>query len=187
MRFFNRSAAVYWAWLGGGTLGLAWLIYSLSITPLQRRATEFQRTAADLRGRIASARHTIEETKKQEEAVASARAELQRIQGDLPTGSAMAWFPNRMKRHFDKLGIPDSATRLNTALNEPDMPDYERSYWAVDLPIRATTADMSKLLIAVAELEEAEPLVKVMDLAIRQDDDSGRRTAVINVTTLVRR
>lgn len=187
MRFFDRSAAVYWTWLGGGTLGLASLIYGLSITPLQRREAEFQRTGADLRGRIAAARHTIQEAKEQEQAVASARAELQRFQRDLPTGSAMAWFPSRMKRHFDNLGIPDSATRLNTALNEPDMPNYERSYWAVHLPIQGTSADISKLLISVAELEEAEPLVKVIDLAIRQDDDSGLRTAVINVTTLVRR
>ncbi len=168
-------------------LGLASLMYSLSIVPLQRRATEFQHTAADLRGRIASARRTIQEAKAQEHAVASARAELQRFQRDLPTGSAMAWFPSRMKRHFDNLGIPDSATRLNTALNEPDLPDYERSYWAVDLPIQGNAAGISNLLIAVAALEEAESLVKVIDLAIRQDDDSGRRTAVINVTTLVRR
>jgi hypothetical protein len=184
--FSHRPSIMRLAVVGGAILGIAWATYSVSIAPLQRSERELLGTLTDRRERIDAARKTIEEIKQQEQATAGARAELQRLHRDLPAGSVMSWFPSRMKQHFDRLGISDSVTRLNNALDEPEMPGYQRTYWAVDLPIQGAARDISSLLIAVAELEKAEPIVKVIDLAIRQDDDS-HRIAVINVTALVRK
>lgn len=175
----DRSAIFGRVWAGGAVLGAAWLFYSQAIGPLQERTADSLRKLVHLRAHLATARGTIQQVREQEQEAGRARGELQRSHGDVRGGSPMVWFPDRMKQHFGRYGIPESVTRLNTALKEPGLPRCQRTYWAVDLPIQNAAHDIPKLLIAVAELEEAEPIVRVIDVAIRQD--SGRRTAVCGV------
>ena len=67
------------------------------------------------------------------------------------------------------------------------MPCCQRSYWAVNLPMRNGPGEIGKVLVAVAELELGEPQVRVIDLAIRREPGNSRRgTAVINVSALAR-
>lgn len=178
-----RSSFMRRTLLGGALLSLAWVTYRLSISPLERRAQELHSECTDVRERIASTRRAIQEIKRQEQAAAGSRGELRRLHHDLPTGSVIVWFPTRMKQYFDRFDLTDSATRLNTAVPEPEIPGFQRTYWSVDLPL--ASQKLSELLIAIENLEDAEPIVKILDLAIRQDNESGQRTMVINVAALV--
>jgi Tfp pilus assembly protein PilO len=180
------TGVVRWATASVALLGGLWLGYSVAILPLQRREQQSLGKLADLRERIQATRKTIQEVKQQEQATASSRAELDRLERELPTGSALAWFPVRMKQHFDRFGLSDSVTRLNTSLDEPNMPGYQRTYWAVDLPMQGSAKDFSSLLIAVAELEESDPIIEVLDLSIRRENASLAPTAIVNVAALVR-
>ena len=89
-----------------------------------------------------------------------------------------------LARYFAQMGIANAVTRLNTEFAEPNMPGFQRTYWAVDLPLPGSRSDMSRLLIAVAALEETDSIAKVMDLAIRTEDGTGHRTAIMNVSAL---
>ena len=156
----------------------------LAVSSQQTRGSRLETQRDALQQQIQAARKSTQEIKQQEQASAKARGQLQRAQGDPPAGSALVWLPSRIKRHFDRAGIRDSVTRLNTAADEPRIPGYERTYWAVDLPLSGTPDELRLLLRAVSTLEEAEPAVLVIDLGVRVNPETQLRAGVINISAL---
>ena len=184
----ERSSAGGWVCV---TLLLAMVaggFYRGSIVPMRERLAENQRRIAELSGNVEHAKKRIKETQEMERRASGARAELVRWNRQRAAASAMVWFPENLKGYFRRFGIVDAVTRLNTVRPEPELPGYQRSYWAVDLPIQDGTVEFGKVLMAVGELEQAEPHVRVLDFAVRRDSaNPARRTAVINLSTLARR
>ena len=88
----------------------------------------------------------------------------------IPGGEPIAWFPPRMRAFFDRQGIKETATRLERRdkLGEPDLSDFAACYWSIDLP----SADFTPLGIALAGLENEEPLMEITRLSITTSLDS---------------
>ena len=173
-------------WLGLVCLVLTagWAFHSLKIAPLRKQESAARRIAFPLREKIAEARGVIQESETIREQISRARAEVAALHAHQPSGSAHVWFPAQMKKHFSTLGT-DAITRLNTTTKEPGLPDFERSFWAVEMPLGKTSADVRTACLAIAEIEPLDPAVRVLDAAIRPDaDDPDRRVAVINVSVL---
>src|SRR5688500_5403830 len=82
--------------LGGGALALAaeWTFYAQVIAPLRGQTLEAGRAAAAMKGRIEGARETIREVQAMEARMNLERSKLGSLHGDLPSGSALVWFPN---------------------------------------------------------------------------------------------
>lgn len=173
---------------GGLVVAIGWVFYYWAIAPLQERERIFKHRVAELEVQVESARRAIEEIREMEQPAAAARAELDRWRQERPAGSAMVWFPERVEQYFARAGFAETVTRFNTTRAEPELPRFQRMYWAVEVPMPAHPGELSKALGAVADLAQADPHTRVMDLAIRRDGADGRqrRIAALNVSTLAR-
>ena len=169
----------------GIALAAGWQVYGSWIAPLREMATEARRDVTDLRGRIDGAKKTIAEIRALEQSASGASGALQSLQGDIPPGSPLVWFPTRMEKYFGRMGLSGAVTRLNTALDEPGLPDFEQTYWAVELPVGNSSGEFRAACLAIAEIE---PSIRVLDVEIRHDvNDPARRLLVMNVAILARK
>ena len=165
--------------LTGVTLAAGAMFYDQTAN----HAVERQNEA--LRARIADARRMIAEIQEEEARVKQERAKLDALHQDAPPTPALVWFPARVKQHFERFGPAGAVARLNSALDEPALPGFERSYWAVEMPAGTTSAEMREICLAIAELERLNASVRVVDVAIRPDTDNPNgRLMVVNLSVL---
>ena len=84
-------------------------------------------------------------------------------------GAPIAWFPPRMKAFFANEQIDKAVARLegNSALKQDELSGWLRYNWVVDLP----QADYGTLGKAIADLENAEPLLSVTRLSVHASPD----------------
>ncbi|MEQ1862920.1 MAG: hypothetical protein ABMA13_23610 [Chthoniobacteraceae bacterium] len=169
--------------LAAGCVGYQW-----SIAPVRQRESEGSRSVSALRQQIDGARKAIGEVHTLEARFSRERHELDTLHGDLPSGPALVWFPERVKEHFARVGSGVVIVRLNTTMDVPDLPDFRRGYWSVGWPIDEAAGNVSGLMLAVAEFEQQNAFVRVLDFAIRPDPENpGGRMAALNVTALIPR
>ena len=185
---FQRPAMRRRVLLGGLCLAAAWAFYRQSVVPLQQSERENLSAIADLNERLGMAGETIKDVQAIEQQAARARVALHQLQLEQPAGSAFVWFPERMKQHFPRFGVPVAVTRLGAILDEPELRGFQRIYWAVGLDIEEGNRNVPGLLVAMAELEAEYPFLKVIDFAIRPNpEDPHRRAATVNIAVLVRK
>ena len=116
------------------------------------------------------------------------RRELDRLYRELLAGSAMFSMPPLVREHFARFGIPVRLVRMNSTKDEPDIPGHERSFWSVALPIDEGGRNIFKMLLAVADLDQEKPFLRVIDFAIRPDPENPTaRMASMNVSVLNRK
>jgi hypothetical protein len=162
--------------------------YGRSIAPLRQEETETLREIADLRERVESARKTIAEIREQEKDADRIRNELERIENDLPAGSAMVSVPALVSEHFARFGISVPLVRLNRTQDEPSIPGYGRGFWSVALPIDEAGRNIPILLVSVADLDQRNSFVRVLDFSIRPDPETpGGRIGTLNLTAVIRK
>lgn len=182
-----------WMRLGGmAACGMVLLLisedYRRSIAPLRQRETETVRDARELRKRVEEAQATIAEIRALEMDVNGIRTEMDRAQADLPSGSAIASFPTWVKDRFAHSGIGVPLVRLTAAQDEPNALGYERGFWSVVLPIEEAGRNIPKLLTTVAEMDQQNSFVRVLNFEIRPDAEKpGGRVGLLNLATVLRK
>jgi hypothetical protein len=184
----NISEKLRWVLLGCLLATAGWIYWSEAMSPLlyQEQANRHRMAEASLK--LKSERAAVHEIRLLEERVAETRTELDRWKHERPADSAMFWFPEQIQKHFRQFGVATPVTRLNTAKEEPGMPRFERSYWAVDVTMGRGSRECTKMLLAVAELEKQNPHTRVIDFAIWEDPEAPSQSrVVINLSTLARR
>lgn len=173
---------------GGAVLGAAWWFHSQWIVPLRHREAESLQQMAGVRERIETAREEMQMISEQEQEAARARNALNSLYRHIPASPAVAWFPGRLREHFRRLGIDEIAVRLNTTAPEPEFPAYERTYWRVNMPVQGGSRNMNGILLAVAEFEQQETFVKILDLSFRSGPgEPGGPTGGFNAAAFVRK
>jgi hypothetical protein len=169
---------------GAALLGV---FYACGVAAPARHVRELRASLDKTNSSIRVARDAIQQTRDLERECAAIRAQLAG-RGDSKT-SPLFWFPEQMSRYFRQFGVEDVTTRVNTGVPEPGLPNYQRTFWAVALPLAANRADIDRALLALAELETADPLTKVHTLSAFADSERrmiGGRTATITVSLLTR-
>lgn len=185
MEPWQKDARFRWLAAGGLALAAGWAFYAQSIAPLRQREPEARRSIATLKKQIADALSSIGEVRALEAQVSRERSELHSLHRDLPSGSAVVWFPERVRKHFASLGVAGAVARLNTVLDEREPPGFERTYWAVEMPVGSSSREIRAACAAIAGIEPLDPSVWMLDVAIRPDaGDPTRSLAVINVAVL---
>ena len=175
-------------WMAIGALVLAGgRVFQLqSIVPFRVQETAARRGVAELQGRIADARNAILQFRALEKDADRKRGELERLQGEPPASVVMVSFPERLKEHFSHFGLRVGVVRMNANLDEAGLPGYKRIYWSMALPIEKADRNITGLLLAIAELEQKDPGIKVIDFALQRDaEDARMRVANVNVSILV--
>ena len=172
--------------IGGAALGSAGLFFHYAIAPLRLHKKDSVRRVEELRQQLDSAQATLRVSKDPEQELEGERTALNRLFGESALNSAMVSFPESVRQHFARFGIPLRVMRLNTIQEMPDLPGYQRVYWSVALPVAETDRKITGLLIAVAELEKQNRFTKVIDFALLPDVEEPRaRTVGINLVTLL--
>jgi hypothetical protein len=172
--------------------GLALLLisedYRKSVAPLRQRATDTLRDAGRFGKRIADVQKTIAAIRQRETDVDRIREEIDKAQAGLAPGSAGGAFPAWVKEHFAHCGIVVPAVRLDVVQDEPGASSYERGLWTVDLPIDEAGRNLASLLGAVADLDQRDSFVRVLEFEIRPDPRKpGARVASLNLATVLRK
>lgn len=174
--------------VAGLALAVGWTFHGRSIAPLRQSEKDTMAEVVHLRASIKSGKITIAETRTEEQAARLSRRELERSKDDPSGKPPSVWLPALVKEHFTRLGIAGPVVRLNMTEEESGIPGYERAYWFVSLPIDEAGRNIATILLGVADLDQRNPLVRVLDFAVQSDpDDPTRRVAALNVAILSRK
>jgi hypothetical protein len=171
--------------VAGAVLGL---VFALGVAGPARRVDELRGALATINGQIQVANASIQETLKLERE--SSRMRMQLAYRHHAGASPLVWFPEEMSRFFEQFGIRDVSTRVNTGEAESGIPGYQRTFWAVALPLRDGATEMDRAILAISELERADRLLRVHSVSASASAGSnvlGGRTATVTVSLLTRR
>lgn len=172
--------------IGGLALGSAWLFSEYAITPLRLHEKDSVRRVEELRQQLDSAHAALRGIGNPKQELEDEGSALNRLLGESALKSTMVSFPENVRQHFARFGVPLRAMRLNTTQEMPDLPGYQRVYWSVGLSVAEADRTLTGLLISVAELEEQNRFIKVLDFALQPDvEEPGSRTVGINLVTLL--
>lgn len=175
---------------GGVLLAAAWCFYSQWIVPLRRCELEMAEGLADVRQRLADARIEIREALKQEQEHGSvnARMALSSLRGDRPGEPAVVWLPPKLRTDLARFGIEEAVIRQNSAVSEPGLSEYERTYWRLTLPAQGGMRTMTGVLLAVADLDQSDRGLKILDFFFQCDAGAPHWPAGgFNISALVRK
>jgi len=152
-----------------GFVILLYVYFSFFLGPLNRSRNTMLTAIADKRAKINSSQENLAKTAKLEQQAKSATTRFAALKALNPEGAPIAWFPPRMKAFFGNQQIDKVTARLenNTAFKQPEMANWLKYTWLVDVP----QVDYAQLGKAIAELENAEPLLTVSKLSIRASAD----------------
>jgi len=162
--------------------------YRKSVAPLRQRQAELLRDVARFGKRVADAQKSIAGIREREMDLDRIRNEIDTVQAGLPPGSVSDAFPAWVKEHFAHCGIVVPVVRLDSTQNEPGTSGYERGLWSVDLPIDEAGRNIANLLGAVADLDQRDSFVRVLEFEIRPDPvKPGARVGSLNLATVLRK
>ncbi len=180
-----RSLFFHPFFVGGTVLGLTILIEAEGSNPLRQKEAQMRRDVSGLRERIKEARDEFHEIKEQEQAVGRERSALNAVHPDVPPGPAVVWFPVRLKEHLRRFGVAEVVIRQNTALPEPGLAGFERTYWRLSFPAQESVRDLKTLLTIAAEFEQQYTFVKVLDVSLHSESQGS--AGGFNIAALVRK
>jgi hypothetical protein len=172
-----------------GTLATVgpWTAYTDRVVPLREGERRDRKHVADLHRQMGDSRMEIEKVRARQDNAAKARAELDRTAVEIPEGQPLVWVPGLVQDHFSRFGFSNPVTRQNLALKDPHQPGYQRIFWCAALPLQGAPKEVGALLTAVAEFEQANPIIRVVDLVILSaSDETSQRSAAVTFSTLVR-
>jgi hypothetical protein len=153
-----------------GLAGLLYVYFSFFLGPLNNGRANAERTMADLQQKLSSSKTELAKAEKLEREAADATARFAAFQALSPEGAPIVWFPPRVKNLFGSHNVDRVTVRLDStnSFTEPELAKWSRLTWQVDLP----QTDFATVGKALAELENAEPLLAVTRLTIRGAGDN---------------
>jgi hypothetical protein len=170
--------------LGGLMLiGIVYVYFNMLLGPLTTRQNLARKNIADLEPQIAAAQAQINRTTGLEATAPQADATVSQVNGMIPEGSPVAWFPVKMSDFFKRQGLDKTATRMNNEYEDKSLVGFRRISWSVDLP----RIDFVPFAAALAQLENEEPLVAIGGLQIDTTrDDAEAQHVLLTVHNLVK-
>jgi len=140
-------------------------------------------TIESLTPQLADAQKQINRTAVLKEKAPADNEVLDQIKAMIPAGEPVAWFPPRMTDFFKRQGIEKSSIRQGGVSGSKELPGFKRIAWTIDLP----RVEFVQLAIAIAGLENEEPLIEITGLQIDENsDDPQFQHATLNVLSIVK-
>lgn len=161
--------------------------YFYEVVPLRERNERLQQSLRATREARARDWAQIRQAREREQETAGARAEISRLLGYLHEGSAAVEMPLLAKKHFHRFSFEASVVRLNALRNESGLQHCQTAYLGVGVPVERGGQDVAGLLLAVAELEDQNKFVRIVDFSLGPDAEDPRRLmGGFNFSALVR-
>ena len=170
-----------------GFVVLVYVYFSFFLGPLNRSRDTMLATMNDVQGKIDSSKTEITKASNLERQATSATTRFAALKALSPEGAPIAWFPPRMKAFFANQQIDKATARLENSApyKEADLANWTRHNWLVELP----QTDFSTLGLALAALENSEPLLSITRLNIRAlpDDQQFQQVTLTASTAILKR
>lgn len=167
-----------------GFVVLVYVYSSFFLGPLNKSRDTAEKTIADLQSKLASSKSETTKARNLETQAAPSMVRFAAMKTLFPEGAPIAWFPPRMKTLFASQQIEKATARLegNGAFKEPEMAEWSRINWMIDLP----QTDFDTLGKALAALENREPLLTLTSLTIRAaGDDPQFQQVTLGASTAI--
>ena len=167
-----------------GFIVLVYVYFSFFLGPLNSSRDTMLATMNDVQGKIDSSKTEITKASNLERQATSATTRFAALKALSPEGAPIAWFPPRMKAFFANHQIDKATARLENSApyKEADLANWTRHNWLVELP----QTDFSTLGLALAALENSEPLLSITRLNIRaQPDDQQFQQVTLTASTAI--
>ena len=166
------------------TMGLVFLVYvyfTFFLGPLNRSRDSMLAAMNNMQAKLSSSQSETAKAsilEKQAKAATTRFAALKALNSE---GAPIAWFPPRVKVFFANEQIDKAVARLenSTTLKEPELAGWMKYNWMINIP----QTDYSAIGKAIADLENAEPLLSITKLTIHAQPDQGQFQAVDFVAT----
>jgi len=170
--------------IGLSSMGMVFLVYvyfTFFLGPLNRSRNTMLATMDDVQNKLSSSKGELAKAVTLENQAKAATTRFAALKALNPEGAPIAWFPPRIKLFFANEQIDKAVARLENSVpfKEPELADWMRYNWMINIP----QADYSALGKAIADLENAEPLLSITKLAIRALPEQGQSQAVDIVAT----
>ena len=170
-----------------GFVALLYVYFSFLLGPLQNTRQGMVAKMEDLEKKISDASPETARVANLERQASKATQRFSALQSLTPEGAPIAWFPPRIKTFFANAGIDKATARMesNTPFGEPELAGWAHYTWLIDIP----QADFAALASAIADLENAEPLLAIKKVSIKSAAEGPEfQQATLNAsTTLVKR
>lgn len=158
--------------LGLSFIGFIFLLYvyfTFFLGPLQRSRASMLTKIADKQSELDASKEEMQKAAKLEQNAKDATTRFAALRKVNPEGAPLAWFPPRMKMFFANEQIDKAVARLEGSADakQAELAAWLRYTWVIDLP----QTDYGTLGRAIADLENAEPLLAVTRLSIHATPD----------------
>jgi hypothetical protein len=154
--------------IGLSFMGFVFLLYvyfSFFLGPLNRSRNATLALIQDRQAKLSSSKNDLNRAATLERDAKNATSRFAALRSLNPEGAPIAWFPPRIKIFFANEQVDKAVARLenSTSLKQSELTNWMKYQWAIDIP----QADYATLGKAIADLENAEPLLAVTKLTIQ--------------------
>ena len=137
----------------------------------------------DLEPKIKAAQEQIRRTADVEKQAPADNETLEQINALIPSGDPITWFPPRMTEFFKRQGIEKCTVQAAGNSSDANLPGFRKSSWSIEIP----KTEFTQLAIAVAGLENEEPLLEITNLHIEASTESFQfQHAILTVNTIIK-
>jgi hypothetical protein len=169
------------------TIGFVILLYvyfSFFLGPLNASRGSMTASIKELQTKLGNSKNEMTKATNLENQAREATTRYAALTNLSPEGAPIAWFPPRMKTFFANQQIDKTTARLDSSASykEADLSGWMRYNWMLDLP----QTDFSSLGVAVAELENSEPLLSIHHVNMHALADNPQfQQVTLNVATAI--
>lgn len=167
-----------------GFIALVYVYLNFFLAPLAKSRATMEKTIADLHAKIEASKTEIPKAANLERQASSATTRYAALQALTPDGAPIAWFPPRAKLFFANEGIDKVTAKLdsNAPFSQKELASWNRFVWQIDLP----QTDFATAGKAIADFENAEPLLSVTRLSMRGTSDTPEvQQVALTVSTAI--
>lgn len=163
-------------------VGVLYFYFDVLLGGISANETKKNAIITELQPKIKTAREQIQRTKELERKSPEVSETLDQIKALIPPGAPVAWFPPRVTDFLKRQGIDKASTRQNEEAPDKELIGFRRLTWTIELP----KVPFPKLGIAIAGLENEDPLLEIFKIQIGENiDDPLAQNATLNIATIV--
>ena len=148
-----------------GFVFLLYVYFNFFLGPLNRSRNTMLAAMQEKQAKLDSSKSEMSKAASLEQQAKTATTRFAAFRALNPEGAPIAWFPPRIKVFFANEQIDKAVARLegSVACKQAELVDWLKYNWVINMP----QADYAQLGKAVADLENAEPLLSITKISIR--------------------
>lgn len=164
-----------------GFVFLLYVYFSFFLGPLNRSRDGMLARMKEKQTSLDSSKGEMSKASTLEQQAKTATTRFAALKALNSEGAPIAWFPPRIKVFFANRQIDKALARLENSnpLKEPELAGWMKYNWMIDIP----QADYASLGKAIADLENAEPLLSITKVTIHAQPEQDPYQSVDLVVT----